>query len=79
MAEFSKQWVLKQDPQSTMWDFDILEIANSLSNEYYTPQICEGFGFIAIAKDEYGGINLAFRNDENELYWVEYNKLINNE
>lgn len=80
MAEFSKQWVLKQDPQATMWDFDILEMANNLQNEHFTSQICEGFGFIAIAKDEYGAVHVAFRDeDEDGLIWVEYNKLMEKE
>lgn len=80
MAEFSKQWVEQNDPEGIKWDFDILEIAESLQNEHYTSMICEGFGFIAIAKDEYGCIHLAFRNEEEGgLIWVEYNTLMEKE
>ena len=57
MAEFSKQYIEKQG--GNMWDFDILEIASSLPNEHYTPQICEGYGFIAISKDEYDNLLLS--------------------
>lgn len=78
MAEFSKQWVEQNDPGGIEWDFDILEIASNLKPEHYTPIICEGFGFIAISKDEYGVIHLAFRNEEEGgVIWTEYNKLIN--
>lgn len=76
MAEFSKQWVLKQDPEATMWDFDILEEANNLEPEHYIPVICEGYGFIAIAKDEYGGIHLGFKDDQDNVNWVDYNEIV---
>jgi hypothetical protein len=59
MAEFSKQWTEKNDPELT-WDFDIEEVASNLEPEYYTPIICEGLGFIAIGKDKEGEITLAF-------------------
>ena len=51
MAEFSKQWCDKNDPQMS-FDFDINEVANSLEPNHYTPIICEGFGFIAIGKTD---------------------------
>ena len=55
MADFSKQCCELHDPQM-VHDFDILEIAESMENGFYTSVICEGFGFAAIAKDETGQI-----------------------
>jgi len=66
MAEFSKQWAEKNDPEMP-WDFDILEIADTLEPNYYYPYICEGFGFIAIAKDGNGDIVLGVPTGESEI------------
>lgn len=76
MAEFSKQWCEKFDPKR-IWDFDIEEIANNnLQPEQYVPMICEGYGFIAIGKDEYNGIHLAFKDSKTDnINWVEYDRL----
>ena len=49
MAEFSKQYVEKYQPDMG-WDFDIEEVSNQLDPNHYVPMICEGFGFIAIGK-----------------------------
>ena len=51
MAEFSKQYCELHDSEMSH-DFDIIEIADGLEPEHYTPIICEGFGFIAIGKNE---------------------------
>lgn len=80
MAEFSKQYCEKHDTEFPH-DFDILEIAETLENEFYTPIICEGFGFLAIGKTENGEIILAYRpesgNVEDEIIWKSYNEVIN--
>ena len=60
MAEFSKQWCEIHDSTGIGSDFDIHEIADGLPNEHYTSIICEGFGFVAVAKDINGNILLAF-------------------
>jgi hypothetical protein len=75
MAEFSKQWCEINDPQMP-WDFDILEIASNLDKEYYSPQICEGFGFLAIGKNADGDIILAFENEDETVSWKSYNEVI---
>jgi hypothetical protein len=59
MADFSKQWCEKNDPDMP-WDFDIDEIASRLTPEYGLPYICEGFGFTYIAKDKDGDLLLGF-------------------
>ena len=57
MADFSKQWVEKNDPNMG-WDFDIEAIAVDMKpgtiNPYY---ICEGLGCVAIGKDENGVVH----------------------
>ena len=63
MAEFSKQYCEKHDFDFNH-DFDIFEIADGLQNEHYTSIICEGFGFIAIGKNESGEIIVAMPIEE---------------
>lgn len=75
MAEFSKQYCENKDPEFG-WDFDILEVASKIENGFYLPYICEGYGFIAIAKDESGEILLAFRRTEEEVEWKPYPEVI---
>lgn len=81
MADFSKQYCELQ--LSNSYDFDILEIADGLEPEHYTPIICEGFGFIAIGKNENNEIILAFRPPisefKDEVVWKSYNEVINGE
>lgn len=76
MADFSKQWCVANDPDMPS-DFDILEEANNLEPNHYVPVICEGYGFIAIGKDEHGRIMLAFRDDQDNIKWEDYNNVIN--
>lgn len=73
MADFSKQYCDVWDPGFPC-DFDIEEIATGIDNDHYCPMICEGFGFIAIGKDETGKIILAFRDNEDseEVRWQDY-------
>lgn len=77
MADFSKQYCDIWD-QGFPYDFDIEEIASSLDKDHYYPIICEGFGFIAIGKDESGKITLAFgdENDTDGVKWQEYDTFI---
>jgi len=85
MAEFCKQWAEINDPEGG-WDFDIEEISNQLEPNHYIPIICEGFGFIAIGKDNENKITLAiptgkFETDENgqifdTVTWQAYKDII---
>jgi len=76
MAEFSKQWCEINDP-GMPGDFDILEEANKLNPNSYIPMICEGFGFVAIAKDETDEILLGIRDwDTDTMSWVPYNEIV---
>lgn len=80
MAEFSKQYIETPNSEFDIWDFDILEIAETLEPEHYTPIICEGFGFIAIGKNEKGEIILAYPkgfDPDSEIEWKSYNEVIN--
>ena len=77
MAEFSKQYCEKKDPNFS-WDFDILEVASRLEEGEYLPYICEGYGFIAIGKSD-GEIILAFRahgEEKDSAIWKTYNEVI---
>ena len=85
MAEYSKQWCDLNDPQMKS-EFDINEIADGLESNYYTPIICEGFGFIAIGKTGEDEIVLAMptgetMTDENgqifdNIVWEPYNNVV---
>jgi hypothetical protein len=76
MAEFSKQWCEINYPGMS-GDFDILEEANKLNPNNYIPMICEGYGFVAIAKDETGEILLALKDwDTDTTSWVPYNEIV---
>ena len=83
MAEFSKQWVELNDPEMG-WDFDIEAIASGMPNSTMTDYyLCEGFGAVAIGKDESGEIQLAIAtgnyNDEGhiEVEWKALEEVIN--
>ncbi|CAB4138486.1 hypothetical protein UFOVP331_66 [uncultured Caudovirales phage] len=75
MADFSKQWCEFNDPEMPS-DFDILEEANKLEPNNYIPMICEGYGFIAIGKNEHDDIMLAFRDNKDNIKWENYNNVI---
>jgi hypothetical protein len=82
MANYSKQWVENNDPNGIEWDFDILEKADSLQPDTYVPEICEGYGFIAIGRSVDNEIMLAMPvpplpdDTEEMIQWVPYNKII---
>jgi hypothetical protein len=83
MAEFSKQWVELNDPEMG-WDFDIEAIASEMPNSTMTDYyLCEGFGAVAIGKDDDGEIQLAIAtgnyNDEGhvEVEWKALEEVIN--
>jgi hypothetical protein len=81
MAEFSKQWVELNDPEMG-WDFDIDQITSELPKSTMIPYICEGFGFIAIGKDENENIHLAmptgnYSDEGTEVEWKTLEEVIN--
>ena len=80
MADFSKQWCDRYDKNGIKPDFDIIEIANDLEKGHYTPIICEGFGFTAIARDEEGEILLAIPSEtyseDNTIVWKKYEDVV---
>jgi hypothetical protein len=75
MADFSKQWCEKNDPNMP-YDFDILAEAKNLLPNHYIPSICEGYGFLAIGKDEQGDILLGFEDDLGNVKWESYNNIV---
>lgn len=84
MAEFSKQWCELNDSTGIRPDFDIHEIASGLENDHYTSVICEGFGFVAIAKDSDGNVLLGMPTESDEpveagmtqVVWKRYDEVI---
>lgn len=81
MANFSKQWCELND-NVMEWDFDILEKADLLQPDTYIPEICEGYGFIAIGRSVDNEIMLAMPvtpvegDNEEYIQWVSYNEVI---
>jgi hypothetical protein len=79
MAEFSKQYCEREMPELP-GDFDILEIAKSLTKNHYLPVICEGYGFIAVGLDENESIILAFGfsvgDSEYSVIWKPYEEVV---
>lgn len=68
MAEYSKE-------SNFDWhDFSIKEEFDKLSAGNYIGQICEGMGFLAIAKTDEGVCELAFPDpdDFNSITWKEF-------
>lgn len=75
MAEFSKQYCEKDD-RDFAWDFDILDVAENIPVEHCLPYICEGYGFIAIGRNASSDIELAFRDENGEVYWKPYHEVV---
>lgn len=78
MAEFSKQYCELHD-MGFEGDFDIMEEFHKLKTDHYTPYICEGFGFIAIGKDENDECILAMPIDGapyGTVTWKKYSEII---
>lgn len=78
MAEFSKQYC-ERKLTDLPGDFDILEIADTITDGHYVHMICEGYGFFAIGKDEEGKVLLAFSEENNptpSAIWKPYGEVI---
>ena len=77
MADFSIQWCEMNDPEMPH-DFDIFEEHNKLQPGYGVNLICEGFGFIMIAKGYEDEILLAIPDEENfnMVTWSTYEDFI---
>jgi hypothetical protein len=78
MAEFSKQYCELHD-MGMDGDFDIMEEFHKLKPEMYIPYICEGFGFIAIGRDENDECILAMPVDDapyGTVVWKSYSEII---
>jgi hypothetical protein len=62
MADFSKQYCEKYDPDMT-GDFDIDEVFDEMPISSFKPIICEGFGFFGLHKDDDGKRYCLFGDD----------------
>ena len=78
MAEFSKQWCELNDPEMPS-DFDIMDEFHKLKDDCYVPYICEGFGFIAIGRNENDECILAMPVENapfGTVVWKAYNEVV---
>lgn len=78
MADYSKQWCDQFDPGGMEPDFDIFEILETIDNGMGRACICEGYGFLAVGKDEEGN-GLVFMPDEKDFnfgIWVPLDEVI---
>jgi hypothetical protein len=78
MSEFSKQWCELNDPEMPS-DFDIMDEFHKLKPDMYVPYICEGFGFIAIGRNENDECILAMPVDNapfGTVVWKTYDEVI---
>lgn len=79
MAEFSKEYCDVWDPEFP-YDFSVEEMAKELEAGNYQSIICEGFGFIAVAKDKNQQILVAFQDDEeDQLIWQEFDSFMSSQ
>jgi|688.fasta_scaffold972907_2 hypothetical protein len=76
MAEFSKQY--DEAFGFGLNDFDYQEIFNTLENNHYQSQICEGLGTYAVAKSTEGKMLLAVdsQEDSDMFEWVSLEEAI---
>ena len=78
MAEFSKQYCEIYDV-GFPHDFDIMDEFHKLKPEMYIPYICEGFGFIAIGRNENDECILAIPVDDapyGTVVWKLYDEIV---
>jgi hypothetical protein len=71
MAEFSKEYCLEKN-MGFEGDFSIKEIFENLEKDDHIGIICEGYGFMAIARNKEDECLLAYRDDDFDIIWDEY-------
>lgn len=71
MAEFSKEYCLEKN-MGFEGDFSIKEIFEKLEKDDHVGVICEGYGFMAIARNQENQCLLAYRDDDFDVIWDEY-------
>ena len=71
MAEFSKEYCIERN-MGFEGDFSIEEEFNKLEKDYDIGIVCEGYGFIAIARNQDDECLLAYRGEDHEIIWDEY-------
>jgi len=71
MSEFSKEYCIERN-MGFEGDFSIEEEFNKLEKDHCTGMICEGYGFLAIARNQDDECLLAYRGEDCEIIWDEY-------
>jgi hypothetical protein len=76
MADFSKEWCQRYDEGGMTGDFSVMEIFDKLEEGNYYPIICEGFGFVAVAKRD-GICIVAYTTnlETNEVTWINFDEI----
>jgi hypothetical protein len=70
MADFSKQYVERYDPDMG-WDFDIEKEFEDMPISSFRAVICEGFGFFGLEKDKNGKLFCVFGDNWNKVPYEE--------
>jgi hypothetical protein len=71
MAEFSKEYCIERN-MGFEGDFSIEEEFNKLDKDHHTGMICEGYGFIAIARNQEDQCLVAYRDADDDIIWDEF-------
>lgn len=71
MAEFSKEYCFEKN-MGFEGDFSIKEIFENLEKDDHISIICEGYGFMAIARNQEDQCLVAYRDDDFDIIWDEY-------
>lgn len=71
MAEFSKEYCIEKNMEF-QGDFSVEEEFNHLEKDNYTGMICEGYGFIAIARNQEDQCLVAYRDADDGIIWDEF-------
>ncbi len=73
MSEYSNQYSWKN--LGFKGDFDIFKDTRKLKPGEYINLCCEGYGFVAILKDENKELKFALPKDNEEIEWVDFYEL----
>jgi hypothetical protein len=71
MAEFSKEYCIERN-MGFQGDFSIEEEFNKLEKDNDIGIVCEGYGFIGIARNQEDQCLLAYRDADDGIIWDEF-------
>jgi len=71
MAEYSKEYCIERN-MGFQGDFSIEEEFNKLEKDNDIGIVCEGYGFIAIARNQENQCLVAYRDADDGIIWDEF-------